>query len=152
MALNAFWHRAKSANIWLFSIFFKSESKPAIDFPRLSHESSSIDQLADSVATVGAESWLMKNRYNLIIRLIFSAFWKYFKLFLFFIFCRKWNEELLDDAINWLSEDLPLELNAPGGMVAYRETLTASFFLKFYVHVKNHLSRNEIIQVGYTFD
>ncbi|XP_076810087.1 xanthine dehydrogenase/oxidase-like [Clavelina lepadiformis] len=55
---------------------------------------------------------------------------------------RDWDEALLEDGIKWLAEDLPLLLSAPGGMVEYREALAASFFFKFFVHVKESLIRD----------
>lgn len=35
----------------------------------------------------------------------------------------KWSEAILDDVYLKLLNDLPLESNAPGGMVSYRKTL-----------------------------
>ncbi|XP_067942765.1 xanthine dehydrogenase/oxidase-like [Watersipora subatra] len=62
---------------------------------------------------------------------------------------RHWDEDLLEEAIACLKADLPLEDNAPGGMVAYRRTLTISFFYKFYSTVKLSLekARGDIISI-----
>lgn len=35
----------------------------------------------------------------------------------------EWSESLLDDVYSELLKDLPLALNAPGGMVTYRKSL-----------------------------
>jgi len=62
---------------------------------------------------------------------------------------RLWDQDLLKDALAMLSEggggqpvaagaekpDLPLPLNAPGGMAQYRSSLALSFFFKFFLHV-----------------
>ncbi|XP_076807856.1 xanthine dehydrogenase/oxidase-like [Clavelina lepadiformis] len=60
---------------------------------------------------------------------------------------REWDESLQEDGIRWLAEDLPLTLSTPGGMVEYREALAASFFFKFFVHVKECLIKDGISKV-----
>ncbi|KAF2363866.1 CO dehydrogenase flavoprotein C-terminal [Trinorchestia longiramus] len=54
---------------------------------------------------------------------------------------RKWNEELLQIVTKSLVEELEVAPTAPGGMTAYRTTLLPSFFFKFYLHVRDELSR-----------
>lgn len=55
---------------------------------------------------------------------------------------REWNEALLQDACQLLSEEMALSPDAPGGMVAFRRTLTLSFFFKFYLTVVEKLSKD----------
>nr|CAB3267783.1 xanthine dehydrogenase/oxidase-like [Phallusia mammillata] len=52
---------------------------------------------------------------------------------------RMWTDDLIDNFAEWISEDFPLSLDAPGGMVEYREALAASLFFKFFLYVKNCL-------------
>lgn len=52
-----------------------------------------------------------------------------------------WNEDLLSRACRLLSEDLQLSVGAPGGMEVYRQTLTLSFFFKFYLAVLQKLQQ-----------
>ncbi|PVD25794.1 hypothetical protein C0Q70_13454 [Pomacea canaliculata] len=54
---------------------------------------------------------------------------------------RKWNEELLSNACQLLMEDLPLDPSAQGGLVAFRRSLTLSFFFKFYLSVLKSLHK-----------
>ncbi|XP_078504361.1 xanthine dehydrogenase/oxidase-like [Lissotriton helveticus] len=54
---------------------------------------------------------------------------------------REWNEALLQDACQLLAEEMALSPDAPGGMVAFRRTLTLSFFFKFYLTVIDKLSK-----------
>ncbi|CAL4058678.1 unnamed protein product, partial [Meganyctiphanes norvegica] len=51
-----------------------------------------------------------------------------------------WDTSLLELASETLLEDLPLPPSVPGGMVEYRRALTLSFFFKFYLSVRGHLS------------
>ncbi|XP_025414020.1 xanthine dehydrogenase [Sipha flava] len=51
----------------------------------------------------------------------------------------EWSETMLDDVYLELLNDLPLALNAPGGMVTYRKSLVLSLFFKFYLYVSNQL-------------
>ncbi|XP_068201119.1 xanthine dehydrogenase/oxidase-like [Palaemon carinicauda] len=53
----------------------------------------------------------------------------------------KWDETLLEKGLDLLLEDLPLNASAPGGMVEYRRTLTLSFFFKFYLGVREWLTK-----------
>ncbi|KAJ7988705.1 hypothetical protein DPEC_G00312000 [Dallia pectoralis] len=53
---------------------------------------------------------------------------------------KQWGEELLQDACSSLAEEMVLHPSAPGGMVAYRRTLTLSLFYKFYLTVQQKLA------------
>nr|XP_026690657.1 xanthine dehydrogenase/oxidase-like [Ciona intestinalis] len=57
---------------------------------------------------------------------------------------RKWEDDLIEDVALWLREDFPLKLDTPGGMVEYREALALSFFFKFYIFVKDDLSKKGV--------
>nr|XP_006811949.1 PREDICTED: xanthine dehydrogenase/oxidase-like [Saccoglossus kowalevskii] len=61
---------------------------------------------------------------------------------------RKWEENMLDDICELLKKDLQLSPSAPGGMIEYRKTLTASFFFKFYLTVMNKLHAKEVIEAS----
>ena len=52
---------------------------------------------------------------------------------------REWNESLCDDACSSLIKEMEISLDAPGGRPEFRCALTASFFLKFYLTVKNEI-------------
>ncbi|BFZ19801.1 hypothetical protein BsWGS_22840 [Bradybaena similaris] len=56
---------------------------------------------------------------------------------------RPWDDLLLHDAcsLDLLPADLPLAPGSPGGMVAYRRTLTLSFFYRFYTAVTQLLQQ-----------
>ena len=43
-----------------------------------------------------------------------------------------------------LAEDLPLAPGAPGGMEAYRKSLTLSFFFKFYLAVLKQINVKQV--------
>lgn len=45
----------------------------------------------------------------------------------------------MEEAVKLLKLDLPLSDSAPGGQIAYRKSLTISFFYKFFVTVKRKL-------------
>jgi len=53
--------------------------------------------------------------------------------------CREWNDSLCDDACSSLIREMKISLDAPGGRPEFRCALTASFFLKFYLTVKNEI-------------
>ena len=55
-----------------------------------------------------------------------------------FIF-REWNEQLVSDVCSSLANELILKPGAPGGMETYRQSLTLSFFFKFYLQVLEFL-------------
>ncbi|KAK6190386.1 hypothetical protein SNE40_002268 [Patella caerulea] len=59
---------------------------------------------------------------------------------------RKWGDNLVPEACQYLEEDLPLNPGAPGGIVEYRKTLTTSFFFKFYLTVTQQLYSKGILQ------
>jgi xanthine dehydrogenase/oxidase len=52
---------------------------------------------------------------------------------------RAWNEDTLEAVVAALQLDFPLTADAPGGMPQYRQTLAASFFMKFFLTVKQQL-------------
>ncbi|XP_018423843.1 PREDICTED: xanthine dehydrogenase/oxidase [Nanorana parkeri] len=62
---------------------------------------------------------------------------------------REWNDSLLQDACRFLSKEITLSPSVPGGMVEFRQTLTLSFFFKFYLTVlkklEHDLNRNNNI-------
>ncbi|KAK2707466.1 xanthine dehydrogenase/oxidase-like isoform X2 [Artemia franciscana] len=56
---------------------------------------------------------------------------------------KEWNESIMDVVLKTLLEDLPLSPSAPGGMTAYRQSLTLSFFFKFY-----NIVNKELLAIG----
>ncbi|CAL1540379.1 unnamed protein product, partial [Lymnaea stagnalis] len=60
---------------------------------------------------------------------------------------REWDEAIMDIACSqdMLPADLPLPPGSPGGMVAYRRTLTLSFFFKFYTAVTHRIQQKVIM-------
>ena len=52
---------------------------------------------------------------------------------------RRWDNEMLQDAVKSLLDEFPLSSDVPGGMPEYRRSLTVSFFFKFYWTVKGQL-------------
>uniref|UniRef100_A0A8B9KI88 Xanthine dehydrogenase/oxidase n=1 Tax=Astyanax mexicanus TaxID=7994 RepID=A0A8B9KI88_ASTMX len=54
---------------------------------------------------------------------------------------RQWGEDLMEDACSLLAEEMSLSPSAPGGMVAYRRTLTISLFFKFFLTVQRKLAQ-----------
>ena len=54
----------------------------------------------------------------------------------------KWNKEFLERVLDNLVEELPLDGDAPGGMILYRRSLTLSLFFKAFVFVTNQLSEH----------
>jgi len=51
-----------------------------------------------------------------------------------------------------LADDLPLSPGVPGGSESYRQTLTTSFFFKFYLTVLQQLEANKVSKcVGNVF-
>ncbi|GFN93063.1 xanthine dehydrogenase/oxidase-like [Plakobranchus ocellatus] len=59
----------------------------------------------------------------------------------------KWDNSLLEYACSkdLLQADLPLPVGAPGGMVAYRKTLTLSFFFRFYLSVLQRIEQKVVL-------
>ena len=43
------------------------------------------------------------------------------------------SQDTLKAALEVLPDDLPLDPTAPGGMIEYRRTMSASFFFKFFL-------------------
>ncbi|XP_071079367.1 xanthine dehydrogenase/oxidase-like [Haliotis cracherodii] len=48
----------------------------------------------------------------------------------------RWQNDLVTKATSLLAEELQLEPGVPGGMCEYRQSLTTSFFFKFYLSVQ----------------
>ncbi|XP_067680306.1 xanthine dehydrogenase/oxidase-like [Haliotis asinina] len=48
----------------------------------------------------------------------------------------RWQDDLVTKATALLAEELQLDPGAPGGMCEYRQSLTTSFFFKFYLSVQ----------------
>uniref|UniRef100_A0A2C9JJ99 Xanthine dehydrogenase n=1 Tax=Biomphalaria glabrata TaxID=6526 RepID=A0A2C9JJ99_BIOGL len=59
---------------------------------------------------------------------------------------RKWDKSLLELACSQdlLPADLPLAPGSVGGLIAYRRTLTLSFFFKFFTTVSDKLKQNVV--------
>jgi hypothetical protein len=53
-------------------------------------------------------------------------------------------DEILPVAYKLLLEELPLPAGSPGGMEAYRCSLTISFFFKFYLQVRLQLENKTV--------
>ncbi|XP_048259256.1 xanthine dehydrogenase/oxidase-like [Haliotis rufescens] len=51
----------------------------------------------------------------------------------------RWQGDLVTKATSLLAEELQLEPGVPGGMCEYRQSLTTSFFFKFYLSVQRAL-------------
>ncbi|XP_033625802.1 xanthine dehydrogenase/oxidase-like [Asterias rubens] len=56
---------------------------------------------------------------------------------------RTWSDGLVDSMCPLLAEDLPLPPGAPGGMETYRQSLTLSFFFKFYLVVLEQINQTQ---------
>lgn len=59
---------------------------------------------------------------------------------------RQWGEDLMEEACSQLAEEMSLSPSAPGGMVAYRRTLTISLFFKFYLTVQRKLAQENLAE------
>lgn len=55
-------------------------------------------------------------------------------------FIREWNDDLVSHVCGSLADELSIAPGAPGGMETYRQSLTLSFFFKFYLKVADELS------------
>ncbi|CAL8080401.1 unnamed protein product [Orchesella dallaii] len=62
-----------------------------------------------------------------------------------FLLKKKWSESIFETAAEVLYEEMKLEPSAPGGMVAYRQVLTQSFFTKFFLTASFWMSQNNIL-------
>ncbi|KAL6737361.1 hypothetical protein Aduo_011012 [Ancylostoma duodenale] len=58
---------------------------------------------------------------------------------------KKWNQSLLDEGLDHIGKEFPLPPGVPGGMARYRQALTLSFFLKFFLEVSEKLNVEEIV-------
>ena len=54
---------------------------------------------------------------------------------------REWNDDIVSIASKLLLEEMPLPAGSPGGMEAFRCSLTSSFFFKFYLTVRLKLEQ-----------
>jgi len=57
---------------------------------------------------------------------------------------RQWNDDIVTVANKLLLEEMPLPAGCPGGMEAYRCSLAASFFFKFYLTVRLALQQTKV--------
>ena len=65
---------------------------------------------------------------------------------------REWDEDLLEEALDLLKEDLPLDPGAPGGMTRYRQSLTLrQVFLLLLVRFHLHFVSFHIMTSFYLF-
>ncbi|KAJ8045585.1 Xanthine dehydrogenase/oxidase [Holothuria leucospilota] len=55
---------------------------------------------------------------------------------------KNWDDNLLEEATKSLHSELALSPGVPGGMEVYRQSLTFSFFFKFYLKVLNKLNHS----------
>ena len=60
------------------------------------------------------------------------------------IFSRQWDESMLSIACKSLLDEFPLPGGTPGGMEAYRCSLTISFFFKFYLAIRLQLENIQV--------
>ena len=70
-------------------------------------------------------------------------------------FLRPWCEKTLQEVSQLLLTEIQLAPDAPGGMPEFRQSLTTSFFFKFYLTVLSHLPgeplANELISATLPF-
>lgn len=52
-----------------------------------------------------------------------------------------WDSQLLERALGTIPRDLPVDSDVPGGMPEYRQTLTMSFFYKFFTIVSSRVAK-----------
>ncbi|XP_010545582.1 PREDICTED: xanthine dehydrogenase 1 [Tarenaya hassleriana] len=57
-----------------------------------------------------------------------------------FLIGKVWNYDLLQDALKVIQNDVLIREDAPGGMVEFRNSLTLSFFFKFFLWVSHQIS------------
>ena len=57
---------------------------------------------------------------------------------------RQWNDDMVTMATKSIGEELSIPAGTPGGMEAYRNTLTTSFFFKFYLTVLGKLQEAQV--------
>ncbi|KAH1090610.1 hypothetical protein J1N35_017867 [Gossypium stocksii] len=63
-----------------------------------------------------------------------------------FLIGKKWNQDVLQGALNVLQTDIVLKEDAPGGMVEFRKSLTLSFFFKFFLWVSHQIEGKKSIK------
>lgn len=59
----------------------------------------------------------------------------------------KWDETMLNTAFELLTNELQLDISAPGGMVDYRKSLCLSLFFRFYIYVLQKLQNLKGVQL-----
>ncbi|XP_021278029.1 xanthine dehydrogenase 1-like isoform X1 [Herrania umbratica] len=63
-----------------------------------------------------------------------------------FLIGKKWNQDVLQGALNVLRTDILIKEDAPGGMVEFRKSLTLSFFFKFFLWVLHQIEGKKPIK------
>ena len=58
--------------------------------------------------------------------------------------CRKWEGDLVPEACDLLAKELSISPGVRGGMESYRNTLSLSFFFKFYLTVQTKRDSNQV--------
>jgi xanthine dehydrogenase/oxidase len=58
----------------------------------------------------------------------------------------QWNNSMLEKALQLIPEDLSATSDVPGGMPEYRQTLSMSFFYKFYMTVLGRVAANVSVE------
>jgi xanthine dehydrogenase/oxidase len=59
---------------------------------------------------------------------------------------KSWNDATIEAATETLLEEFPLPAGVPGGMVRYRQALTASFLLKAYLRISLESNLREVAE------
>ena len=59
---------------------------------------------------------------------------------------KSWSSKTIEEATEKLLEEFPLPAGVPGGMVRYRQALTASFLLKAYFRVSLQSNLAEVTE------
>ncbi|XP_057849574.2 xanthine dehydrogenase 1 isoform X2 [Cryptomeria japonica] len=62
---------------------------------------------------------------------------------------KPWTSETLQCALQVLKEDIIIAENAPGGMVEFRQSLTASFFFKFFLLISYNIQQKTQVLQGF---
>ncbi|KAL5979766.1 xylitol dehydrogenase [Asimina triloba] len=65
-----------------------------------------------------------------------------------FLLGKCWDKELLQGTLGTLKEDICIQENSPGGMVEFRNSLTLSFFFKFFMWVSHQMEGKQFFTQG----